>query len=90
MSLNPSAMPSDFGCEPMANSDRPTIIEKYPNRVLYHTGTCALVTLDDLASMVKRRKNFLVYDARTGADITPSVLAQIAFGRDNAQSLQSP
>jgi polyhydroxyalkanoate synthesis repressor PhaR len=90
MSLKPSAMPPGRGCKPMANFDRPTIIEKYPNRVLYHTGTYALVTLDDLAAMVKRRKNFLVYDARTGADITPSVLAQIAFGRDNAQGLQSP
>jgi polyhydroxyalkanoate synthesis regulator protein len=42
----------------MANFDRPTIIEKYANRVLYHTGTYALVTLDDLAAMVKRRKEF--------------------------------
>jgi polyhydroxyalkanoate synthesis repressor PhaR len=77
-------VPSGFGCEPMANFDRPTIIEKYANRVLYHTGTYALVTLDDLAAMVKRRKNFLVYDAKTGADITPSVLAQIAFEQENA------
>jgi polyhydroxyalkanoate synthesis repressor PhaR len=68
----------------MANSDRPTIIEKYANRRLYNTGTYALVTLDDLAAMVKRRKDFLVYDARTGTDITRSVLAQIAFEQENS------
>lgn len=68
----------------MANSERPTIIEKYANRRLYHTGTCALVALDDLAAMVKRRQDFLVYDAWTGADITRSVLAQIAFEQENS------
>jgi polyhydroxyalkanoate synthesis repressor PhaR len=68
----------------MANSDRPTIIEKYANRRLYNTGTYALVTLDDLAAMVKRRKDFLVYDAWTGANITRSVLAQIAFEQENS------
>jgi polyhydroxyalkanoate synthesis regulator protein len=49
----------------MANSDRPTIIEKYANRRLYNTGTFTFVTLDELAAMVKRGKNFLVYDAKT-------------------------
>jgi polyhydroxyalkanoate synthesis repressor PhaR len=72
-------MPWGSGCEPMANFDRPTIIEKYSNRRLYHTGTFTFVTLDDLAAMMKRGRSFLVYDAKTGADITRSVLAQIAF-----------
>jgi polyhydroxyalkanoate synthesis repressor PhaR len=67
----------------MANSDRPTIIEKYANRRLYNTATFTFVTLDDLAAMVKRGKNFLVYDAKTGADITQSVLAQIVFEQEN-------
>lgn len=83
-------MPSGFGCEPMANFDRPTIIEKYANRVLYHTGTYAFVTLDELAAMVERRKRFVVYDAQTGADITPSVLAQIAFVRENSHDARRP
>jgi polyhydroxyalkanoate synthesis repressor PhaR len=69
----------------MADSNRPTIIEKYANRRLYHTGICTLVTLDALATMVKRGKDFLVYDAKTGADITRSVLAQIVFERENAR-----
>jgi polyhydroxyalkanoate synthesis repressor PhaR len=68
----------------MANSDRLTIIEKYANRRLYNTGTFTLVTLDELAAMVKRRKNFLVYDAKTGADITQSVQAQIVFDLENS------
>jgi polyhydroxyalkanoate synthesis repressor PhaR len=72
----------------MANFDRPTIIEKYANRRLYHTGTFSFVTLDDLAAMVKRRESFLVYDAKTGADITPSVLAQIAFAEENVQGVR--
>jgi polyhydroxyalkanoate synthesis repressor PhaR len=63
----------------MSNSDRPIIIEKYANRRLYNAGTYTFVTLDELAAMVKRGRNFLVYDAKTGADITRSVLAQIAF-----------
>jgi polyhydroxyalkanoate synthesis repressor PhaR len=70
----------------MPYSDRPTIIEKYANRRLYNTGTFTLVTLDDLATMVKRRQNFLVYDAKTGADITRAVLAQIAFQQENSRS----
>jgi polyhydroxyalkanoate synthesis repressor PhaR len=67
----------------MANSDRPTIIENYANRRLYNTGTFSFVTLDELAAMAKRRKKFLVYDAKTGADITQSVLAQIVFRQEN-------
>jgi polyhydroxyalkanoate synthesis repressor PhaR len=70
----------------MPYSDRPTIIEKYANRRLYNTGTFTFVTLDDLATMVKRRQNFLVYDAKTGADITRAVLAQIAFQQENSRS----
>ena len=68
----------------MANSDRPIIIEKYANRRLYNTGTFAFVTLDELAAMMKRGKNFLVYDSKTGADITQSVLAHILFEQENS------
>jgi polyhydroxyalkanoate synthesis repressor PhaR len=67
----------------MANSDRPIIIEKYANRRLYNAGTYTFVTLDELAAMVKRGRNFVVYDAKTGADITRSVLAQIIFEQEN-------
>jgi PHB/PHA accumulation regulator DNA-binding domain len=83
--LSPSAMPSRSRCEPMAKSDQPTIIEKYANRRLYNTCTRTLVTLEDLAAMVQRGKDFLVYDAKTGADITRSVQAQIMFEQQGSQ-----
>jgi len=67
----------------MAKSDQPTTIKKYANRRLYNTGTSTYVTLEDLALMVKQGEDFLVYDAKTGDDITRSVLAQIIFEQEN-------
>ncbi|MBV8699127.1 MAG: polyhydroxyalkanoate synthesis repressor PhaR [Bradyrhizobium sp.] len=67
----------------MAKSETPTTIKKYANRRLYNTGTSTYVTLEDLAAMVKEGEDFLVYDAKTGDDITRSVLAQIIFEQEN-------
>jgi polyhydroxyalkanoate synthesis repressor PhaR len=67
----------------MARSETPTTIKKYANRRLYNTGTSTYVTLEDLAAMVKEGEDFLVYDAKTGDDITRSVLAQIIFEQEN-------
>jgi len=67
----------------MAKTDQPTTIKKYANRRLYNTGTSTYVTLEDLAAMVKTGEDFLVYDAKTGDDITRSVLAQIIFEQEN-------
>jgi len=53
------------------------IIKKYANRRLYNTGASSYVTLDDLAQMVKDGEDFVVQDAKTGEDITRSVLTQI-------------
>ena len=66
----------------MSATDKPTIIKKYANRRLYHTGTSTYVTLDDLAEMVKKGHEFLVQDAKTGEDITRSVLTQIIFEQE--------
>jgi len=57
----------------------PVIIKKYANRRLYNTQTSSYVTLDHLAGMVKDGVEFEVQDARTGEDITRSVLTQIIF-----------
>jgi polyhydroxyalkanoate synthesis repressor PhaR len=65
------------------NSTHPTTIKKYANRRLYNTGTSAYVTLEDLAHMVKRGEDFLVQDAKTGEDITRSVLTQIIFEQES-------
>jgi polyhydroxyalkanoate synthesis repressor PhaR len=66
----------------MTDKEQPTIIKKYANRRLYHTGTSTYVTLDDLAVMVKRGDNFAVIDAKTGEDITRPVLTQIIFEQE--------
>ena len=55
------------------------VIKKYANRRLYNTATSTYVTLDDLADMVKKGTDFVVYDAKSGEDITRSVLTQIIF-----------
>jgi polyhydroxyalkanoate synthesis repressor PhaR len=57
--------------------DGPVIIKKYANRRLYNTATSSYVTLDLLSQMVKDHVDFVVYDAKTGEDITRSVLTQI-------------
>jgi polyhydroxyalkanoate synthesis repressor PhaR len=57
----------------------PVIIKKYANRRLYNTQTSSYVTLDHLCEMVKKGVDFEVRDARTGEDITRSVLTQIIF-----------
>lgn len=52
-------------------------IKKYANRRLYNTATSSYVTLDHLCQMVKDGQDFVVYDAKTGEDITRAVLTQI-------------
>ncbi len=60
-----------------------TTIKKYANRRLYHTGTSSYVTLEDLALMVRQGEDFVVLDAKSGEDITRSVLTQIIFEQEN-------
>jgi polyhydroxyalkanoate synthesis repressor PhaR len=67
----------------MVKPEEPVIIKKYANRRLYNTGTSTYVTLEDLAGMVKSGEDFIVYDAKTGEDITRSVLTQIIFEQEN-------
>ena len=55
----------------------PIIIKKYANRRLYNTATSSYVTLDHLCQMVQEDVDFVVYDAKSGDDITRSVLTQI-------------
>ncbi|MCY4592066.1 MAG: polyhydroxyalkanoate synthesis repressor PhaR [Alphaproteobacteria bacterium] len=68
------------GATPLDDGDATpsaTIIKKYANRRLYNTASSSYVTLDHLCQMVKDGEEFVVYDARTGEDITRSVLTQI-------------
>jgi polyhydroxyalkanoate synthesis repressor PhaR len=65
-------MSDKAGAEP-----QPVIIKKYANRRLYNTATSSYVTLEDLSRMVKQGNEFVVFDAKTGEDITRPVLTQI-------------
>jgi polyhydroxyalkanoate synthesis repressor PhaR len=67
-----------------ANQDsRPVIIKKYANRRLYNTDTSTYVTLEDLAEMVRAERDFVVYDAKTGEDLTHAVLTQIIVEQES-------
>ncbi len=61
----------------------PVTIKKYANRRLYNTATSSYVTLENLAQMVKDGVDFVVVDARSGEDITRSVLTQIIFEEES-------
>jgi polyhydroxyalkanoate synthesis repressor PhaR len=73
----------------MTKAAAPTVIKKYANRRLYHTGTSTYVTLDDLSVMVKKGEEFTVSDAKTGEDITRSVLTQIIFELESKEGQQT-
>jgi len=53
------------------------IIKKYPNRRLYDTNTSSYITLLEVKQLVMTREPFEVRDAKTGEDITRSILLQI-------------
>jgi polyhydroxyalkanoate synthesis repressor PhaR len=59
------------------------VVKKYANRRLYNTEASSYVTLDHLAAMVKEGRDFVVYDAKTGEDITRQVLTQIIMEEEN-------
>jgi len=80
---------SRVGSLRMPAKDDPVVIKKYANRRLYNTGTSTYVTLEDLAQMVKRNEDFVVHDAKTGDDITHSVLTQIIFELENDKNGQN-
>lgn len=61
----------------------PVVIKKYANRRLYNTDTSSYVTLDDLAEMVRAERDFIVHDAKTGEDLTHSVLTQIIVEQES-------
>jgi polyhydroxyalkanoate synthesis repressor PhaR len=67
---------------------KPIVVKKYANRRLYNTATSSYVTLEDLAKLIKDGGDFVVQDAKTGEDITRSVLTQIIVEQEQkGQSL---
>jgi polyhydroxyalkanoate synthesis repressor PhaR len=66
------------------------VIKKYANRRLYNTAKSSYVTLDDLAKMVRSGEDFVVFDAKTGEDITRSVLTQIIVEEEAGEQNMLP
>lgn len=62
--------------------EEPIIIKKYANRRLYNTHSSSYITLDDLAKMTRNGLDFQVLDAKTGSDITHSILTQIIMDEE--------
>lgn len=65
--------------EAKTTAEQPIRIKKYANRRLYNTASSSYVTLDHLAKMVREGLDFVVEDAKSGEDITRTVLTQIIF-----------
>ena len=66
------------------------VIKKYANRRLYNTAKSSYVTLDDLSKMVRDGEDFAVFDAKTGEDITRSVLTQIIVEEESKEQNMLP
>jgi polyhydroxyalkanoate synthesis repressor PhaR len=67
----------------MASSEQPITIKRYAKQRLYHPAIGSYLTLDDLSAMIEDDVDFVVREAGTGEDITPSVLKQIILKRGN-------
>ena len=74
---DPAARPKDATPDPKPGDQSPVVVKKYANRRLYNTESSSYITLDTLAEMVRQGRDFVVYDAKTGEDITRGVLTQI-------------
>jgi polyhydroxyalkanoate synthesis repressor PhaR len=68
----------------------PVVVKKYANRRLYNTESSSYITLDTLATMVREGRDFIVYDAKSGEDITRSVLTQIIVEEESKGSALLP
>src|SRR5438067_2075817 len=81
--------PSPDKKDAASDKKEPVVIKKYANRRLYNTETSTYVTLDDLAAMVKTGRDFVVFDAKTGDDLTHSVLTQIIVEQESRMGTQT-
>ena len=72
------------------NKAAKVVIKKYANRRLYNTAKSSYVTLDDLSKMVRDGEDFAVYDAKSGEDITRSVLTQIIVEEESKEQNMLP
>ena len=82
MSVKPSAKPAKTAEKPAPEALR--TIKKYPNRRLYDTETSTYVTLAEIKKLVMSASAFVVRDAKTGEDLTRSILLQIILEEETA------
>jgi polyhydroxyalkanoate synthesis repressor PhaR len=75
--------------ETQAPKRETVVVKKYANRRLYNTETSTYVTLDDLAKMVRGDRDFVVYDAKNGDDLTHAVLTQIIVEQESREGGQA-
>jgi polyhydroxyalkanoate synthesis repressor PhaR len=73
-----------------ADKPQPVVVKKYANRRLYNTESSCYITLDNLAEMVRQGRDFVVYDAKSGEDITRGVLTQIIVEQEAKGSALLP
>lgn len=78
------------GAAKSSDGDTAVVIKKYANRRLYNTARSSYVTLDHLAEMVREGTDFVVRDAKSGDDITRSVLTQIIFEEEGKGASMLP
>ncbi len=90
MAHAPSSPAGSHGAKADAAAAGPVVIKKYANRRLYNTETSTYITLDHLAVMTREGRDFQVFDARTGEDITRSVLTQIVMEEESTGQTMLP
>jgi polyhydroxyalkanoate synthesis repressor PhaR len=73
-----------------APSGEPIIIKKYANRRLYNTKSSSYITLDHLAKLIREEVEFKVVDAKTGSDITHTILTQIIMDEESGGEQMLP
>jgi len=75
---------------PAPTPQPPVVVKKYANRRLYNTETSSYITLDNLADMIRAGRDFVVYDAKSGEDITRGVLTQIIVEEESKGTSMLP
>ncbi|MBU1255049.1 MAG: polyhydroxyalkanoate synthesis repressor PhaR, partial [Alphaproteobacteria bacterium] len=73
-----------------AREGEPIVIKKYANRRLYNTDTSSYITLEDLARMTRENIDFSVVDAKSGDDITHTILTQIIVEQESTGAQMLP
>ena len=77
-------MQNNQATDASATPEAVRVIKKYPNRRLYDTNTSAYITLTEVKALVMKAEPFVVRDAKSGEDLTRSILLQIILEEETA------